>query len=147
MSNLKFSRKDIGKVHIDMRFVRGKYNISDGLGGRRGAAYYPLHGGDIFFDDAEEWSLVAYDSNKSIFSRETNLMKVAIHELGHALGLEHSKKNTSLMEPGGTLKQIGELRLDVDDVQAIQALYGAPGLPRPQNEDMEEVDIEAGNRR
>ena len=76
---------------VKIPFVRGKYNISDGLGGRRGAAYYPLHGGDIFFDDAEEWSLVAYDSNKSIFSRETNLMKVAIHELGHALGLEHSK--------------------------------------------------------
>ena len=41
-----------------------------------------------------------------------------------------------------TLYEIG---LDVDDVQAIQALYGAPGLPRPQDDEMREVDIETGN--
>ena len=38
-----------------------------------------------------------------------------------------------------------EKKLDIDDIRAIQALYGAPGLPRPQIEDMEEVDIETAN--
>ena len=51
------------------------------------------------------------------------------------------------MAPGGNLGREGEVKLDFDDVQGIQALYGAPGLPRPQVEDMEDVDIETGNRR
>ena len=50
------------------------------------------------------------------------------------------------MTPGDkSLFLLGEVRLGVDDVQAIQALYGAPGLPRPQNDEMREVDIETGN--
>ena len=127
-----------------MRFVRRENENSDGLGGVAGAAYHPRHGGDIFFDDEEIWSL---DSYNNIASTETNLLRVAIHELGHAVGLYHSNKTTALMEPGATLMLRGEVRLDVDDVEAIQALYGAPGLPKPQVENMEEVDIEAGNRR
>ena len=139
ISNLKFTRKEIGKVHIEMMFVRGEHKRSDGRGGVAGVAWYPRYGGDIFFDDEENWSL---DSNNS--HGETNLLKVAAHELGHALGLDHSNKTTALMEPGGTVYLVGT-KLDIDDVQAIQALYGAPGLPRPQVEDMEDVDIETGN--
>ena len=139
VSNLKFTRKEFGKVHIEMMFVRGEQKGSDGRGGLLGYARYPRYGGDIFFDDEENWSL---DSNNS--RGETNLLEVAAHELGHALGLGHSNKTTALMEPGGTLYLVG-VKLDIDDVQAIQALYGAPGLPRPQVEDMEDVDIETGN--
>ena len=76
------------------------------------------------------------------------MLLVAIHELGHALGLKHSEKNTSLMAPGDkSLYQFGEVKLDIADIQGIQALYGAPGLPRPQVENMTEVDIETGNDR
>ena len=144
VSNLKFTRKEFGKVHIEMRFVRGEHHGSDGLGNVRGRAYYPSAGGEIFLDEEENWSLDSYNNQ---FFTKTNLLLVATHEIGHDLGLKHSEKNTSLMEPGGTLGLIGEVKLDIDDVQAIQALYGAPGLPRPQVEDMEEVDIETGNRR
>ena len=141
VSNLKFTRKEFGKVHIEMMFVRGEHKGSDGRGGLLGSAWYPRYGGDIFFDDEENWSL---DSNNS--RGETNLLKVAAHELGHALGLDHSNKTTALMDPGGTLNPVGT-KLDIDDVQAIQALYGAPGQSRPHHDDMEEVDIETGNSR
>ena len=69
---------------------------------------------------------------------DTNLLVVAIHELGHALGLGHSGKTTAIMFK----YKVGEVRLDIDDIQAIQALYGAPGLPRPQHDGMEEMDID-----
>ena len=143
VSNLKFTRKEFGKVHIEMRFVRGDHKHSDGLGGLAGLANYPRAGGDIFFDDEENWSL---DSYNSFFNAKTNLLIVATHELGHALGLDHSNKATALMAPGGNLWRLGEVKLDIDDVQAIQALYGAPGLPRPQDGRIE-VDIEIGNAR
>ena len=134
-------------VHIEIRFVRGEHKMSDGDGEVLGSAVSPRNGGLIYFDDEENWCLDSYDKHDSSVSNETNFLKVAIHELGHALGLEHSNKTTALMEPRGTLTQVGEVKLDIDDIQAIQALYGAPGLPRPQVEDMEEVDIETGNKR
>ena len=127
-----------------MRFVRGEHTHSDGLGGVVGLARYPRGGGDIFFDDEEHWSLDSY--NRDIFS-STNLLIVATHEVGHALGLAHSEKPTALMAPGGNLRRMREVNLDFDDVEAIQALYGVPGLPRPQVENMTEVDIETGNKR
>ena len=144
VSNLKFTRKEIGKVHIEMRFVRGDHRRSDGLGGVGGWARSPRVGGDIFFDDEENWSLDSYNSDNN---GEANLLIVATHEFGHALGLDHSEKTTALMTSKGTNRLTGEVKLDIDDIEGIQALYGAPGLPRPQVEDVEEVDIETGNER
>lgn len=54
---MKFTRKEFGEVHIEMRFVREGNNHSDGPGGMGGSAYYPLAGADVFFDDEENWSL------------------------------------------------------------------------------------------
>ena len=42
---------------------------------------------------------------------------------------------------------MGEVELDVDDIQAIQTLYGKSGLPRPQYRNMDEIDIVLGNER
>ena len=129
-----------------MRFVKRENKYSDGPGGVLGHGSYPRAGGDIFFDDEENWSLDSYNSLYNfLFGEETNLLFVATHELGHALGLGHSNKTKALMAPEMSLT--GEVKLDIDDIQGIQALYGAPGLPRPYVEDMEEVDIETGNRR
>ena len=143
---MKFTRKEFGKVHIEMMFVR-KYNISDGRELRIGYGLFPYAGGDILLDDEENWSLDSYNSNNSIFSKETNLLMVAAHELGHALGLDHLENTTALMAPGGTSRLVSDVKLYSKDMEAIQALYGAQGQPRPQIEDIEEVNIEAGNRR
>ena len=148
VSNLKFTRKDFGKVHIEMRFILGEKNHSDGRGGDLGRASYPRLGGDIFFDDEELWRFESYNSYLSVFYKEINFLLIATHELGHALGLEHSEKVRAVMTPDDrTLYQVGKVRLDVDDVQAIQALYGAPGQPRPKFYTKEEADIDSANRR
>ena len=55
---------------------------------------------------------------------QTSLAQVALHEVGHALGLGHSPSDTaSVMYPVATAANRG---LDQTDLDGIHALYGAP---------------------
>jgi predicted Zn-dependent protease len=48
---------------------------------------------------------------------------VAVHEIGHALGLEHSSKEHAVMN--ALYKEYnGDIQLDSDDIDGIKALYG-----------------------
>ena len=81
-------------------------------------AFFPIYGGDVHFDDDENWT--------DNFQSGTNLLMTASHELGHSLGLAHSDVRGSVMSPFYTPFKNG-LRLHKDDERAIQALYGAGG--------------------
>lgn len=83
------------------------------MGGVLAFAYFPSDGGDVFFDDSEPWSV--FDGG------EFDLFLVAAHEIGHALGLNHSSDPDALMYPVLTRRTYG---LAPDDSAAIQALYG-----------------------
>ena len=87
-------------------------------GGTLAHAFFPIYGGDVHFDDDENWT--------DNFQSGTNLLMTASHELGHSLGLAHSDVRGSVMSPFYTPFKNG-LRLHKDDVRAIQALYGAGG--------------------
>jgi matrix metalloproteinase-14 (membrane-inserted) len=64
-------------------------------------------------DDDENWNV----------DKDTDVMSVAAHELGHALGLPHSNDPEALMAP--YYKGYDpDFKLSSDDVQAIQYLYG-----------------------
>ncbi len=54
---------------------------------------------------------------------EYDFFSVALHELGHSLGLGHSDVSGSIMEEGyaGTHRT-----LHADDIAGIQAIYGVP---------------------
>ncbi|XP_041478202.1 72 kDa type IV collagenase-like [Lytechinus variegatus] len=80
--------------------------------------------GDVHFDDSEYFS---YDGESGY-----NLFKVAAHELGHSLGLEHSHTMGSIMVPdyAGFKGDDNEFKLGDDDIRAIQVLYGDPSIPR-----------------
>ena len=149
-SNLKFTKKDSGRVHIDISFVSGDHSQSDGQGGYLARTYFPKAGGDIYIDDAENWT---FNTTLRLYI-ENILLATVTHELGHALGINHSIKPSALMYPYDNitvdmLMVLGsvEVKLDEDDIQAIQSLYGKPGLPRPQYEEVNEIDIVLGNRR
>ena len=66
-------------------------------------------------------------------------MTVATHEIGHSLGLAHSTKKSALMAPGS--ENLGIPQLDVDDVAAIQYLYGEPGEGRPHYDNIVDLDL------
>ncbi|XXT23276.1 matrixin family metalloprotease [Sorangium sp. So ce429] len=94
----------------------------DGSDGVLAHAFYPppnggTLAGDAHFDDAETWTLDVRSSS----SHPIDLVTVAAHEIGHALGLGHSTDSAALMYPYYT----GSHRhLDLDDVDGIQAIYG-----------------------
>ena len=102
----------------DIRFGAYSYNSSY-LG--EGVMPPPINNysiaGDIDFNSAKTWN------NGTTYDLET----VALHEIGHALGLDHSTVNSSaVMWASYTgVKQT----LSADDIAGIQALYG----PRPSD--------------
>ena len=116
-TGLKFREQKSGKVHIEIRFERknhGDDDPFDGLGGVYGHSFFPVYGGDVHFDDEEDWTVNT--------PRGTSLLMAATHLLGHSLGLSHSDVRSALMYPfyRGYMENIS---LDQDDIQGIQALY------------------------
>ena len=77
--------------------------------------------GTVHFDGDENWSLTN--------NTGTSLYGIALHEIGHALGLEHSLDSNAVMY--NTYSGINSLQ--VDDINGIQYLYGASvsAVPEP----------------
>ncbi len=81
--------------------------------------------GDLHIDDDEDW----FDSSTcSPDRKEADLVTVAAHEIGHCLGLDHSRDQDALMYSyyRGPLRDKANpsfARLGDDDIQGIKALY------------------------
>ena len=133
VTNLNFTQEETGFVHIDIKFTTG--DPLDGPGVLRAFAESPhVAGGEIIFDDDEIWTV-----ERPIPVDGRDLLTVATHEIGHALGLAHSLKKSAIMADGRENMEIPQL--DVDDVAAIQSLYGVPGEERPHYENLKDVEL------
>lgn len=73
--------------------------------------------GDIHFNDDREWIV----SETEIMGND--VYYVAAHEIGHSLGLMHSKNEDSIMYYRYRKRNIS-VKLDTEDVERIEDLYG-----------------------
>jgi len=124
-SDLRFEETNSRSADIEIRFEKyshGDGNAFDGPGGVLAHAFYPRFGGDAHFDDSENWSVTPFVGNQ--------LLNTLTHELGHSLGLRHSNKLGSIMAPFYKGWD-PNLKLEQDDRDGIQALYGSPSIDRP----------------
>uniref|UniRef100_A0A3P8VU02 Matrix metallopeptidase 21 n=1 Tax=Cynoglossus semilaevis TaxID=244447 RepID=A0A3P8VU02_CYNSE len=111
------TRSPLEDVDIRLGFGTGRHlgcnQRFDGTGQEFAHAWFL---GDIHFDDDEHFTAPNTGSGIS-------LLKVAVHEIGHVLGLPHIYRSGSIMQPS-YLPQGSGFEMDWMDRKAIQNLYG-----------------------
>jgi len=112
VSRLSFAETTGGSIRISwQQGDHGDGSPFDGPSGVLAHAFYPTDG-RLHFDDAETWTT----SGSGI-----DLESVALHELGHSIGLGHSSNPSAVMYAyySGPRRNLTD-----DDLQGVQAAYG-----------------------
>ncbi|ESW25674.1 hypothetical protein PHAVU_003G055800 [Phaseolus vulgaris] len=94
----------------------------DGSLGTLAHAFSPTNG--RFHLDADEDWVVSGDVTQSALSSAVDLESVAVHEIGHLLGLGHSSVEEAVMFPTISSRR-KKVVLAQDDIEGIQFLYGS----------------------
>ncbi|CAI9109665.1 OLC1v1009527C1 [Oldenlandia corymbosa var. corymbosa] len=100
----------------------GDETVFDGLGGIVAHSYGPPIG-LLHLDGDELWVV---NQKQPKFGLATDLESVAVHEIGHLLGLAHSTVESAIMYPNESPYTFTrKVDLTKDDIDGIQQLYGA----------------------
>lgn len=110
-------------TQVNNRFCLNPFTITTPNVGVLAHAYGPPpHNyltGDIHFCDLHKWTPFGEANNVSI-----SILSVAIHEIGHSLGLDHSNDRSAIMfksyDPSNP-----KFLLSNDDIDGIRSLYGS----------------------
>jgi len=138
---------------LNLRFVTGDHGDGspfDGAGGILAHGFYPppnggAIAGDIHFDDDETWTVAI-----PVPAGGFDFYSVAAHELGHAIGLNHSTDAAALMYPfySGPHRYLAP-----DDLRGIESIYGSRIIAVPgwfgwedQGADIAVADINGNGR-
>ena len=91
--------------------------------------FYPNKGGDIHFDDADTFGRKNVKHSNTTDYNIDDLFETATHEIGHVLGLKHSKVKEAFMWPYTHMEWQTKHSLHQDDVDGVVELYGARENP------------------
>lgn len=143
--NIKFTQINNHKekdksFHIEIGFYPKEHkqcanNSFDGVSGILAHSTYPSFANELFihFDSDEEWLFDNVISFSNFFSNRPVFFNVALHEIGHVLGLVHSDDISSIMYktysrfinfPSGK------------DIKKLQEIYGAKTSIIPDDNNM-----------
>lgn len=109
---------DILHLYFSFPVAHGDGKPFDGPENTLAHAFYPLSGGDIHFDEDEAW----VTGLSTIPQNAKSLLAVAVHEIGHSLGMKHSSVKDAVMGP--VYKTSATVELTDDDIRGVQSLYG-----------------------
>ncbi|KAG0554298.1 hypothetical protein KC19_12G080700 [Ceratodon purpureus] len=136
VTNLTFTRiQSLTTADITISFDlldHGDGNPFDGQLGVLAHAYAPTNG-RLHFDNSESWSINIQSASSTL--KDFDLVSVAVHEIGHLIGLEHSSVPDAIMYP--SISPLSSKQaLNADDIAGAQSLYGAnptftPGTTTP----------------
>lgn len=111
---------------IRIGFFSGDHNDGepfDGVMGTLAHAFSPPSG-MFHLDGDENWVLDGNFFNAPSFMTAVDLESVAVHEIGHLLGLGHSSVEDAIMYPSIT-SATRKVELTEDDILGVQELYGS----------------------
>ena len=117
---------------------------NDSNGNPLGAVYHDTIGGDVFLNAD------LFADSDSMFNVGEGGFETVLHELGHALGLEHPFDGDHLIDPDRDSTDVTVLSytegddpstLGTADVEVIQFLYGEESFEVVYNEDISMVKI------
>jgi len=124
-------------IRISGAFIDGEPNGSDTLA----ATFYPVTDGNA--QNVAISGDMAIDSGDTSFWTTSSLLAVVTHELGHALGLEHTPVPNSIMDP---IYNPSITTPQSDDIAGIRAIYGpASSGPIAGSVTINDVAIIEGN--
>lgn len=126
ITTIQFFRSEFGPVDIDVKFLESDHDDGvpfDGPGGATSHAFFPNDNslglsGDIHFDSSEKWSLAVNSTPEPGY---TSLFCLAVHQIGHSLGLFHSRTKHAYMWP--FLKDCNRTSMTPDHIEALHFLY------------------------
>ncbi|XP_017066545.1 matrix metalloproteinase-2 isoform X2 [Drosophila eugracilis] len=126
-NNSKLTFREVSSEQADIQILFARLGHGDGYkfdgpGQVLAHAFYPGdgRGGDAHFDADETWNF----GEQTDDDQGTNFLNVALHELGHSLGLGHSSDQKAVMFPWYQNNEV-DGKLPDDDRNGIQELYGS----------------------